>query len=60
MLGLRHFTMLCNIAEYKMMDQDVSPVACTINVYDRRFYNCKLHSSLECKLQPYDRNPSYG
>ena len=36
----------------------VEPVACTINVYDRRFYDHKLCSSLECKLRPYDRNPS--
>jgi len=35
-------------------------VACTINVYDRRFYDRKLRSSLERKLRPYDRNPSYG
>jgi len=33
-------------------------VACTINVYDRRFYDRKLRSSLERKLRPYDRNPS--
>jgi hypothetical protein len=26
------------------------PVACTINVYDHRFYDRKLHSSLERKL----------
>ncbi len=36
------------------------PVACTINVYDHRFYDRKLLSSLERKLRLYDRNPSYG
>jgi hypothetical protein len=35
-------------------------MACTINIYDRRFYDRKLRSSLERKLWPYDRNPSYG
>jgi hypothetical protein len=35
-------------------------VACTINVYDRRFYERKLRSSLERKLRLYDRNPSKG
>jgi hypothetical protein len=38
----------------------IKPVACTINVYDRRFYDRKLRSSLERKLQLYDRNPSKG
>jgi hypothetical protein len=33
-------------------------VACTINIYDRRFYDRKLCSSLERKLQSYDHNPS--
>ncbi len=31
------------------------PVACTINVYDRKFYVRKLRLSLE---RNYDRNPS--
>ncbi len=33
-------------------------VACTINVYDRRFYDRKLCSSLERKLRLYDRKPT--
>jgi hypothetical protein len=33
------------------------PVACTINVYNRKFYDRKLRLSLE---RNYDRNPSYG
>jgi hypothetical protein len=36
----------------------ITSVACTINVYDRRFYDHKLRSSLERKLQSYDHNPS--
>jgi hypothetical protein len=36
----------------------VRSVACTINVYDRRFYDRILGSSLERKLRLYDRNPS--
>jgi hypothetical protein len=35
-----------------------NPGACTINVYDRRFYNRKLRSSLERKLRSYNRNPT--
>ncbi len=34
-------------------------VACTINIYDRRFYDRILRSNLERKLRPYDRNHSY-
>ncbi len=44
-------------AAHKMLVK-LTPVACTINVYDRRFYDRKLCSSLERKLRPYDRNPS--
>jgi hypothetical protein len=32
------------------MFMKLPPVACNINVYDRRFYDRKLCSSLECKL----------
>jgi len=38
---------------------ELQPVACTINVYDRRFYDHKLRSSLERKLRSYDRNLNY-
>ncbi len=38
----------------------VFPVACTINIYNCRFYDRKLRSSWEHKLRPYDCNPSYG
>jgi hypothetical protein len=40
--------------------QTKKSVACTINVYNRRFYDRKLRFSLERNLRSYSRNPSYG
>jgi hypothetical protein len=44
-------------AKFNLGEHDSPTVACTINFYDRKFYDRKLRLSLE---HSYDRNHSYS